>query len=160
MVRFELTEDIAAPIERCFDLARSVDLHVKTALRTHEQAVAGCTSGLIGPGETVTWRGKHFGLWFFHTSRITAFDRPRYFQDSMLKGSFKRYQHGHAFHPQDGKTQMTDIVEFEAPFGILGRIAEKLFLERHLKNFVRQRNAHIKRIAESGEWSRLVSSST
>jgi membrane protein YdbS with pleckstrin-like domain len=48
MVRIELTETIAAPIERVFDLARSIDLHVKTAGRTQEQAIEGRTSGLIG----------------------------------------------------------------------------------------------------------------
>jgi hypothetical protein len=42
---------IAAPIERCFDLARDIDFHTKSLDHTGEKAVAGRTSGLIGLGE-------------------------------------------------------------------------------------------------------------
>jgi hypothetical protein len=51
----ELTTEIRAPIERVFDLARSIDLHVKTASGTDERAVCGVTTGLIGPDQEVTW---------------------------------------------------------------------------------------------------------
>ena len=84
---------IAAPIERCFDAARDLDLHVRTLAHTGEVAVAGRTSGLIESGESVTWRGRHFGVTQHFTSRITAYDRPRYFQDSMQEGAFRSFVH-------------------------------------------------------------------
>ena len=54
---------ISAPIEKVFDLARSIDLHKVSTLGTNEEAIAGRTTGLIELGETVTWQAKHFGLY-------------------------------------------------------------------------------------------------
>jgi hypothetical protein len=81
MPMIELRTSINAPIERCFDLARSIDFHVVTTGKTQERAVGGRMSGLIGLDETVTWRAKHFGVWQKLTVKVTAFDRPRHFQD-------------------------------------------------------------------------------
>ena len=63
---------IEAPVERCFDLARDVDLHRRSLARTGERAVGGVTTGLLGPGDTVTWEGRHFGVRQRLTARITA----------------------------------------------------------------------------------------
>ena len=71
---------IHAPIERCFDLARDIDLHADSMKHTGEKAVAGKTSGLIGPGETVTWRARHFGVWQNLTSKIIHQRRSLCFQ--------------------------------------------------------------------------------
>jgi hypothetical protein len=68
MVCIELSPRIAAPIERVFDLARSIDLHVASTNWTRERAIAGVTHGLIGAGQEVTWRGRHFGFMVRHTS--------------------------------------------------------------------------------------------
>lgn len=67
----ELATSIAAPIERVFDLARSIELHTNSTLSTGERAVAGVTSGLIGQDEEVTWRARHFGVWQSLTVRVT-----------------------------------------------------------------------------------------
>ena len=97
MPRIELETSVAAPIERVFDLSRSIDLHAVTQRPHGEQAIAGVTTGLIGLGEAVTWRAKHFGLWLTLSSEITEFDRPHYFRDSMIKGAFQRFDHDHFF---------------------------------------------------------------
>ena len=65
-----LTTHIAAPIDRCFDLSRSIDLHMASTAHTEERAIAGVTTGLIGPGGEVTWRARHFGVWQELTSRF------------------------------------------------------------------------------------------
>ena len=120
MVRIELVTDIAAPIERCFDLSRSIDLHMASTDWTGERAIAGVTSGVIGPGQEVTWQGRHFWLRIQHTSRITAFDRPWHFQDCMLRGAFRSFCHDHYFESVSGQTRMKDLMVFEALFGLLG----------------------------------------
>src|SRR4029077_12508187 len=90
MERFEEKIVIHAPAERCFDLARSVEVHLAGNVHWGEAALAtgGITSGLIGMGQRVTWRAKHFGVWHTLTSEITAMDRPVYFQDAMTDGPF------------------------------------------------------------------------
>lgn len=130
---------IAAPPERCFDAARDLDLHVTSMAHTNERAVAGRTSGLIEMGEEVTWRGRHFGVVQHFTSRITAFDRPRHFQDSMVRGAFRSFVHDHYFEPADGGTMMIDSLTFAAPLPVLGWLAERLFLASYLRRLLRRR---------------------
>jgi ligand-binding SRPBCC domain-containing protein len=148
MTRIELTTEIHAPIERCFDLARSIDLHVRSASHTGERAIAGRTSGLIELGETVTWRARHFGIWQTLTSKIVELDRPRSFTDVMVQGAFKSFRHDHLFHAIGDRTVMEDVFVFESPFGVLGRLADVLFLRRYMTRFLETRNAAIKEAAE------------
>src|SRR5438093_4104776 len=97
VVRIELTTEIAAPRERCFDLARSIDLHLISTQGTGEKAIAGVTAGLIGLGEEVAWQGRHLGFRVTHRSRITQYRRPDYFQDRMVAGRFRYFCHDHYF---------------------------------------------------------------
>jgi len=138
-----------APIERCFDLARNIDLHVKSMERSGEQAIAGRRNGLIGLNESVTWRAKHFGIYFNMTSKITAMERPNFFIDDMVEGPFKKLHHQHCFKTMGTQTEMTDIFEFGAPFGILGRLAEKIFLEKYMRQLLVERNKVIVRFSRA-----------
>jgi ligand-binding SRPBCC domain-containing protein len=156
--RIELTFFVAAPPERCFDLSRSIELHTRSAAGTRERAVAGVTRGLIGPGQEVTWRARHLGAWRTLTSRITAYDRPRHFRDSMVRGAFRRFDHDHHFEPVDGGTRVREVFDFSAPFELLGVLAERWFLTRYLRRFLEERNAVIRAVAESAEWAAYLPS--
>ena len=50
---------INAPIEICFDLARSIDIHAESTSQTKERAIGGVTNGLIQLGQSVTWEAIH-----------------------------------------------------------------------------------------------------
>jgi ligand-binding SRPBCC domain-containing protein len=139
---------IEAPVELCFDLARDIDIHCRTAASTRERAVAGVTSGLIGHGETVTFEAVHFGVTQRLTSQIVDYDRPLRFVDEMTQGAFQKLRHVHLFLATDTGTLMTDTLTWTAPLGLLGVIADKLFLERHMRNFLQERNMNLKKIAE------------
>jgi ligand-binding SRPBCC domain-containing protein len=82
------------------------------------------------------------------TSRITAFDRPHHFRDEMQRGAFRSFVHDHYFVPERGGTKMTDVLMFSAPLGVLGRLAEKLFLRRYMERLLRTRNEAIRAEAE------------
>src|SRR6516225_2070064 len=114
MATIVLTTLIHAPPERCFDLSRSVDLHVASTRETGERAVGEATSGLLGLGEEVTWSARHFGVRQTLTSRITALDRPRHFRDSMVRGAFRRFDHDHFFAARGEDTEMQDVFDFES----------------------------------------------
>ena len=139
---------ISASLQRSFDAARDLDLHVRSLAHTNERAVAGRTAGLIEAGEEVTWRGRHFGIYQHFTSKITAFDAPNYFQDSMVRGAFRSFVHDHFFTRDGNVTVMKDVLVFSAPFGFIGRIAEKLVLRRYLERLLMSRAAVIKEAAE------------
>jgi ligand-binding SRPBCC domain-containing protein len=152
MIGIELMTRIAAPVERCFDLSRSVDLHMASTNWTGERAIAGVVSGLIGAGQQVSWCGRHFGVWVTQTGRITAFERPRYFQDSMVQGRFRSFCHDHYFEVQGNETVMRDLMQLEAPFGPAGLVAERVLLRRHMRDLLERRKECIRHAAESEEW--------
>ena len=152
----ELTLRIAAPVERVFDLARSIDLHLASIAGSGERAIAGVTTGLIGPGESVTWHARHFLVWQTLTSRITAFDRPHHFQDSMVEGAFTSFVHDHHFSAADAATAMIDRLDYRAPFGVLGAVISRLVLDRHLRRLLVERNRVIARTAESLDWRQYL----
>jgi ligand-binding SRPBCC domain-containing protein len=153
----ELTTEVHAPIERIFDLARSVELHMNSTAETNERAVAGVLSGLMAFGDEVTWRARHFGVWQHLTSRITMFERPFHFRDSMVRGAFRRFDHDHFFAQQGENTEMREVFDFQSPFGILGRTAERLFLTNYMRRFLFARCTWIKTVAETEQWRRYLS---
>ena len=152
----KLETKINAPIERVFDLARSIDLHKATMTKYKEKVVAGVTSGLINLNETVTWEATHFGVRQKLTSKITQFDRPRHFRDSMVKGAFTRFDHDHFFEQDSGQTLVKDVFDYDSPLGILGKIADVLFVEKHLREMLEERNQIIKAVAESDDWRKFL----
>lgn len=147
--RIELCTRIRAPIEKVFDLARDVDAHVASARGTHERAVGGKISGLLGLGDEVTWEAVHFGVRQRLTSRITRFERPTYFRDSMVRGAFARFDHDHFFEPAgEGECLARDVFDFTSPLGPLGWIADTLVLERYMRRFLDVRMRILKDLAE------------
>jgi hypothetical protein len=153
MVSIEQCMQIAAPIQRCFDLKRSIELHLLGTEKSGEQAVGGVMTGVIGPNEFVRWRARHLGFRQYLTSKITAFDSPRYFQDTMIEGIFKFMQHDHFFLAvSENNTEMRDRFTFAAPLPVLGPMAEGLFLRRYMERFLRHRNEILKQVAESDRW--------
>jgi ligand-binding SRPBCC domain-containing protein len=152
----DITTQITAPMQRVFDLSRSVDLHAESTAQTGERAVAGVTTGLMSLGQEVTWRARHFGIWQCLTCRITAFDPPTHFRDSLVRGAFRHFDHDHFFSQRGEITIMRDVFDFQSPLGIFGRIADYLVLNRYLRHFLTTRNATIKEAAETDEWQRFL----
>jgi ligand-binding SRPBCC domain-containing protein len=149
MTTIFLTTKIKAPIKTVFDLSRNIDVHQNSASKTHEKAIAGVTSGLINFNETVTWRGKHFGLYLTHKSRMTAMNFFDYFVDEMEEGCFKTFKHEHFFEEQNNVTIMTDKLCYETPFWIFGKWFDYFCLKKHLTLFLLERNRVLKELAES-----------
>lgn len=147
---------VNAPLERVFDLARSIDLHSLSTEQTKERAIAGKTSGLIGPYEKVTWEAVHFGFRQRLESQITGFQYPCYFRDEMCKGIFRSIYHEHFFEQRKDDVLMTDKFNFEAPLGWLGHCANRLFLFAYMKRFLEKRNAVIKHYAETDLWQQIL----
>jgi ligand-binding SRPBCC domain-containing protein len=159
MVTIEEITRIHAPIERCFDLARSVEVHLAGNVHSGEQAVAleGVTSGLIDLGQRVTWRARHFGVAWTLTSEITAMNGPAFFQDAMTRGPFGSMKHDHLFRSLSAdETEMTDVFCFSAPLGWLGRVAESVYLARYMRALLCERNRVLQQIAESSRWRKYL----
>src|ERR1700735_4923813 len=155
MIRIDETTTIEAPIQRCFDLSRSVEVHLLRNVHSGEQALAidGLTSGLQGLSDRVTWRAKHFGVWHNLTNEVTAIEPPTYFQVTMNKGIFRSMQADHYLRTlPPGAPEMTAPFRIASPPPILGLLVEKLFPRRYMLALIRERNAVIKELAESSDW--------
>ena len=142
---------IYAPIDVCFDLARNVDIHIKTTAKTKGKAVGGVTHGLLNEGDSVTWEATHFGIKQKLTAKVTHMQQPTIFVDVMVKGAFKSFTHTHKFVEEKDGTLMIDMFEYKSPFGPLGSIADKLFLYNYMESFIKKRSAELKILAESNE---------
>ena len=149
MTVIQLSTFIKAPIEKCFDLSRSIDLHIESTKDTNERAIAGRTSGLIEQGEFVTWEATHFFIRQRLSTRIVEMRRPDYFKDVMTQGAFRSMEHEHIFESNGDHTLMTDIFRYEVPYGIAGKIFDYFILKRYMTNLLLTRNEVIKNAAES-----------
>jgi ligand-binding SRPBCC domain-containing protein len=146
--RIELQTAISAPIERCYDLSLSVELHLRSTASTGERVVAGVSSGVLALGDHVTWEARHLGLKHRLSMTISVADPPRMFRDEMVRGPFRRLAHDHFFEQTDGRTLMRDVFEFSS--GV--RPLDALVLKPHLRRFLLRRNATIKELAEGEGW--------
>jgi ligand-binding SRPBCC domain-containing protein len=156
MPQIHITTFIAAPIERVFDLGRSINLHQVSTASTGEKAIAGVLNGLIGLHETVTWQARHLFKTRQFTSRISAMQPPHFFVDEMVKGDFKSFYHEHHFKATENGTILIDKINFETPYGVFGKMASRLFLTSYLRKFLEKRNAVIKDYAESQKWKAIL----
>ncbi|MDT0559558.1 SRPBCC family protein [Ichthyenterobacterium sp. W332] len=139
---------IKADIQTCFDLSLDIDFHTRSLKHSNEKAIAGKTTGLIKLGESVTWQATHFGINQKLTSKITEMNPPHYFVDEMVKGIFKSFRHEHHFKSVENNTILTDKFMYVSPFGILGKLADKIVLKRYLTRLLKTRNTFLKKEAE------------
>lgn len=149
MTSLSATTIITAPIEVCFRSSLNIDLELLAAKDYGIRAIGGATTGIIGAGERVTWQTKQFGVWITHTTQITGFNPPVFFQDSMVKGLFQSFRHDHFFRPlSPTETEMRDEMLFSMPVLLAGLVAERVIVKRRLANLLRKRNNAIRNDAE------------
>lgn len=156
MPTLHLTTFIAAPAERVFDLSRSIDLHRESMSRYKEEAVSGVRFGLIEKEETVTWKARHFLKNRLLRIKITEMKKKEMFTDEQIEGDFKALRHEHYFKPCENGTIMIDILHFEAPYGLIGRMLNAVYLAKYMRRLLEQRNKVIKDYAEGEDWRQLL----
>ncbi len=142
---------VKAPIDRCFDLARSVEAHLSSTAKTKERVVGGRNQGLFELGDSVTWEGRYFGLRLRQGSTITRSEPPHVFVDEGTSGPLGHFRHVHQFVPEHGATLMVDTFEYEVPAVLGGRLADRLLVERRVRRLLTDRAAYLKKEAEAGD---------
>jgi len=149
MITIQVETVIEAPIEKCFDLARSLSTHVATTGSSRERIVSRHGRDLLELGDEVTFEAFHLGVRQRLASRIVEFERPAFFVDQMLKGAFRFLRHLHEFEEMpEGSTKMVDTLDFESPFGPIGWVVDRIFLRRYMTRFIRRRGNALKKVAE------------
>ncbi|WP_433385509.1 SRPBCC family protein [Actinoplanes sp. CA-142083] len=140
----EVVTVVGAAASTVFDLELDVDVHAASLRDSRETATTSSGRRRLVLGDEVAFRARHFGLPWRMTSRISAYDRPRYFADEQVRGPFRSMRHEHHFEELgDMRTKMTDRMTISAPLGMSGVIAP------YLKRLLTRRAMHIKRQAEA-----------
>lgn len=156
MVKIKTMTLVQAPVERCFKLSLSVDLRLRLGASTGEVVVEGPRSGLLGAGDAVRVQAQHLGVKTQYQSVVDGWRPYSYFREVMTDGVLVRFEHERHFAPMNDGTRIREEVRFKTPLGWLGRMAERLVLRRYVTQLLRQRNAELKRVAESSEWHRYL----
>jgi ligand-binding SRPBCC domain-containing protein len=69
-------------------------------------------------------------------ARIVEYERGRHFADVQDRGPFRRWEHRHEFEARarDGRdgTVVRDVLEYEVGLGVIGELAERLFVGRQM----------------------------
>jgi len=85
------------------------------------------------------------------TALITEFEWNHHFADIQKYGPFKSFHHRHEFEVVErngvGGTLIRDVIDFEVGFGVLGSIAQKLFVRRELEKTFAHRQSVLSRIS-------------
>lgn len=148
MERIEQRIVIAAPIERVFhfhddtrNLLRITPPSIKVSIET---------MGKPGLGYEVVLKVRQFGIFTMRWKvRITEYVPPTLMSDEQVSGPFAYWKQTRRLHEVDGGTELTDIVEYRPPFGVLGRIANALVIRRQVLEMFAYRQATTKRLLES-----------
>jgi ligand-binding SRPBCC domain-containing protein len=151
---------INAPIERCFLLSTSLELVERVTGMRPAAGDSRRTQGLVEDQDRVLWQGWVFGLPQVHESLITRYERPGFFQDTMVRGRFKRFQHDHLFTEIDGHTLLIDKVRFSLPLGWPGKVVARRVVVPYISDLLRRRMMLLKRVAEGEEWRRYLPGET
>ncbi len=76
------------------------------------------------------------------STEITAIEHGAYFVDHQLTGPYSIWHHQHFFKEIEGGTELIDIVHYQLPLGILGRLAHPILVKNKLKEiFAFRKNA-------------------
>jgi ligand-binding SRPBCC domain-containing protein len=145
---------INAPIDRCFLLSTNIELVGRTL---GMKPLEGKTSGMLEADDRLLWAGWKFGFPQMHESYITQYERPAFFQDTMGRGRFKRYQHEHYFYEMDERTVLNDKIRFTMPLGFVGRLVGQFVLVPYLSRRLRRRLVLLRKVAQNRkEWRKYL----
>lgn len=156
MPKIHLTTFIAAPSEVVFDLSRHISVHKESMAPYKLEAVAGTRFGLIEKGDTVTWRSHHLFKERLQRIKYAEVKRADVITEVQMQGDLTSFQHEHHFKSIDNGMLLIDLVDFEMPYGQLGRWFNSLYFTRYMESLLHRRNDTLKRFAETDRWKKIL----
>ena len=79
-------------------------------------------------------------------TKISKVEEKKYFIDEQWSGPYKAWHHEHHFKKIKNGTEMTDILTYQMPFGILGKVLHALFIKNKLKSIFKFRHQAVEQI--------------
>lgn len=91
---------------------------------------------------TIRW----LGLPMAWKTLIAEYDPPVRFVDVQSRGPYRSWRHTHSFQSAEGGALISDRVDYDLPFSVLGRIAHRVAVSAQLRQIFRYRQEAIGRI--------------
>jgi ligand-binding SRPBCC domain-containing protein len=143
-VRLERTTFVPASLEEVFTFfAAEQNLAILTPPGTRFRVVRG-PGRPLREGDRVEYRLRVFGLPWRWVSHISLWRDQEVFADAQERGPFRRWLHTHWFRAVPGGVEMRDVVEYELPLGILGRLFGGWLVRRELERIFDYRGKAIR----------------
>ncbi|MFW5697445.1 MAG: SRPBCC family protein [Fimbriimonadaceae bacterium] len=149
MVKKVFESTVKVPVERLAEFHKSSEA-LKVLTPPDREVEILTENPEVTEGSIHTMRIRQFGVPMVWKSRITRVDEGRSFVDEAIKSPFAYWKHTHEFLPlEEGGSLLRDTVEYKAPFGPLGTLAHKMFIDKQIEDLFRFRHRVTKEELES-----------
>jgi uncharacterized protein len=129
---------VAAPLDHVFSFfSKPANLGLITPAAMRFRIVGQVP--VLTQGVTIDYRVRAGPFPISWRSRIVDWDPPNGFTDVQVRGPYRVWRHEHVFRAQGNTTVMDDRVYYAAPAGILGALANRLFIAPALREIFKYR---------------------
>jgi ligand-binding SRPBCC domain-containing protein len=148
MYKLERIQNIPIDLKKAWSFFSSPDnLKLITPDNLNFNVLAKSDAGEMYPGMIITYTLSPL----FHVSvnwatEITQVKDFKYFIDNQIKGPYKIWHHEHHFKETADGVEMKDILFYELPYGLLGRLVHKLFVKKKVDEIFNYRSEKIKEL--------------
>lgn len=134
-------QNIPIPIDKAWEFFTSpANLKLITPNYLGFNIISAIGDESVYPGMIISYRVKPFlSIPITWVTEITYVSKMKYFIDNQKSGPYKYWHHQHIFKEIEGGTEMTDIVNYAAPFGWIGRLVERLLIKNQVKGIFQYR---------------------
>jgi ligand-binding SRPBCC domain-containing protein len=143
---FKHTFTVNTPINKAWEFYTDIN-HLKVITpKEVSLKVVNTTSQKFTQGTEIWIEGRMMIYYKRTWHSVISFLKPYQYIDEMISGPFKTWRHLHRFYYDVNfkKTQVIDEVEFELPYGVLGRVFEGYAYNQLKKIFDYRKKATIR----------------
>lgn len=134
---------VPQPIERVFDFFSRAENLGRITPRWLQFRMLTPPDVVLRPGTLLEYRLRIHGFPVRWRTRIEEWDPPHRFVDVQEHGPYRLWRHTHRFVETGEGTKMTDDVEYALPFGILGRLVNRIQVARDVSAIFSYRSEQI-----------------
>jgi len=151
-------QKIPAPLETVWGFySNHANLQIITPSYMRFKIISQNINEKLHTGQVIEYKVRPmFNIPLHWMTAIRKVEAPIYFMDEQRKGPYSTWQHQHYFKAIEGGTEMTDIVLYKNPFGIIGEIANVLLVKRKLRDIFEYRFNKMESVF--GKWPGLQES--
>ena len=145
---FKRVQTIPASIEQTWNFfSRPQNLQKITPLHLKFKILTRLEDRNVTKGQVIQYTVRpFFNIPLRWTTIITEVRDKILFIDEQSKGPFAYWRHEHHFKEINGATEMTDIVQYKMPLGIIGALTHRLLVKKTLKKIFDYRETTITKL--------------